>query len=110
MRTLKAGTKICLVGSQLPLTLPADTEVEFPMPDTDEAFVGRLIRDDENFKLNIGSVEGIWSPVTGAREVEEEKRQKDEHAAAQAEAEKAERAEIAAQNKAPRKRSKSAKK
>jgi hypothetical protein len=104
-RILKAGTLICLAGSALPVALAKDAELVQSEIDGDEAFVGRLIRNDANFQLNIGSVEGVWNPVTGAREVEEEKRQAEEAAASKKEEEAAEEVAPARKRKRPLKRS-----
>lgn len=66
-RTLKAGTIVHLAHSNFPMALKKDAEVMFSGDADDATFVGHLHGHKGNYALNIGSVEGIWNPVTGAR-------------------------------------------
>src|SRR5207247_2622428 len=67
-RTLKVGTVVRFPGGSTDIVLGADVPASYPNVASDEKFAGMLTKHKGNFELNIGSLEGVWSPITGRRE------------------------------------------
>jgi hypothetical protein len=67
-RRLVKGTLVQLAGSNRFLELQSDVQVVGDGMAKDETFVGLLARNRTNFDLNIGAIEGTWSPITARRE------------------------------------------
>lgn len=70
LRLLRAGTTVFLPGSSTPLRLESDVQVLGEGLEKDRKWVGMLARDQRNWDLNIGDLEGTWSPVTCTRQEE----------------------------------------
>lgn len=70
LRPLATGTIVFLPGSNTPLRLETDAQVSGDGLEKDRKWVGMLARDANNWELNIGSIEGTWSPVTCTRQDE----------------------------------------
>jgi len=67
-RSLAAGTVVRFPGSNTDLILKGGAAVTYVDVANDQKFAGMLARHKENFNLNIGQLEGVWSPVTARRE------------------------------------------
>lgn len=68
LRPLAAGSIVYLLGSNTALSLKTDAHVMGDGIEKDQKWVGMLARSQDNWDLNIGSVEGTWNPVTCTRQ------------------------------------------